>query len=576
MTDRRSFLAASAIAAHMAGVRTPSLGNTDGVATPEQRSRALLIHSGERTWPGRVYTAPAAGLAATVGGQLFYVSSGDNFVSIFLNDGGAAVLQHRVTTIEALATPPGSSLVGYESPQAGAIARPLDAHLGDFPLSVAGFESLQAALDAGAERGGDIIFPPGTYALRQPLVLRIGARPVRVMGYGVTLTTQGAIPALRIIGNGRKPSRICGFTVDHGKDPEAVAGVVLTQSAHLNLTDLVVKAPSAKVNPAYSAILMAQSNPKSSGSGNFWTSYTNVCLLCESDDVAACGLRMIGAQNATDIEGAAFTNFRDCVEITYYADDPSACLANSVWGGAVFEQFVTAISIVAKSGFQSAEGLQIAGGRFEPSIVKGWSGAQQILSLSGTKVAAYRRPEIIRPKIIGTMNYLRDPEGVGGTIIDHIDSATVPSVERFACGLRLKSSNNDFDVLALEAQGPGSGLGFSDNAGKLLATLRWAASGVFDLMANAAQGMSLRLGRVASISGTGSPGYNLRGEIVLDSSGNGRVTFRRPEPTDEYYIATATRGSSAPQVGTAVGAPTTSGFTVSGPPNAVISWHILR
>lgn len=470
-----------------------------------------------------------------------------------------------------------ASSVAFQAAPTGAITRSASDQLNDLPLSAAGFATLQAAMDAVASKGGDLIFPPGTYALSQPLTLTMGSKPVCITGYGVTLQTTGAFEALKIVGNGRNPSRIAGFTIDQGGNATATAGISLFQTAHLHLEDILVKAPSATVNSGYAGVLMGQTSPTDPGSGNFWTDFRNVSVTCSATDAAAVGVKLLGAQNETDLSGIEINNVRQCVLVDYYPGDPSGYIANTVrLDGAAFEQFVTAVAVNAKSGAYSIEGLSIVDARFEPSTVAGYVGTQQILSLQGTTLSAIRPPEIIRPKMIGAMNFMSNPQGLDVVIVDHSEGTPSQSILYFSKGLKLKSKNAADDVLIIETQNLGSGASFTDNAGNILATLRWAASGVFDIVANAAQNMALRFGRVRSISLGTQLGNNLAGEVTLDASGTATVAFGAPEPTNDYIILLGQRGSIPPTTGVAAGVPRTNGFDLHGPANTVVGWMIVR
>ena len=105
--------------------------------------------------------------------------------------------------------------------------------------------ALQDALDYIGENGGTLIVPPGVYAITAQLTLTPTTfNNIRILGYGVELTTSGAISALKVSDAYNLPGSIVieGFHVNHEANGAATAGFELVHSNEVKFLNCTVEA----------------------------------------------------------------------------------------------------------------------------------------------------------------------------------------------------------------------------------------------------------------------------------------------------------------------------------------------
>lgn len=156
---------------------------------------------------GPTYPDTATGLAATTDGQSFAVDNGDGTVTVYLNDGGIAVVQRTLFTTEYAASTAGASAIGADDDAGGVkwsnIAQALDyiqpggANAMRWGVRGDGTTDNTDALNDAIETlyqefgGGTLYLPLGNIRINGPILWRTGVNikgiaSQRPAGIGIT------------------------------------------------------------------------------------------------------------------------------------------------------------------------------------------------------------------------------------------------------------------------------------------------------------------------------------------------------------------------------------------------------
>jgi hypothetical protein len=431
--------------------------------------------------------------------------------------------------------------------------------------------ALAAAATRLATTGGRIRLMPGTHTYSSQVTIACPSfARLEIDGYGATITTSGAISALRFTGGSTTGGcTLRGAHINQRNDSSAVAGVELVGAAHAHIVDVAVEANNTSAS--YAAALVRNSDPANNDTGSFWNIFDGFLVRehtgSDTGEIAH-GIILRGAANATTITRSKF-NGTITTAIKIEPESGQTYTANGVVIDAnAFEGFTTAI-LVAGAAASDTSGLRITNNRAESGTT--------FLSLTGQTgqpaVPTYTGGNYF---ISSVSTYLNNPNNL---YVNTFDWSVTPALNRGPrvigpAGLTVQSTNAANDVATLQLANTGQGLRFNWNDGSLLGWIRYSASGVLEFAGNSGDGIKAYVTSAGGISGTSTTAKNLRGSCTF-AGASCTVTFGVAEANATYYVAL---GCTADET-FRWSAKGTGGFTITssnGSSTATCDWILVR
>lgn len=432
------------------------------------------------------------------------------------------------------------------------------------------FASLQEALDYIGENGGDLLIPPGSYALTGQVTLTPTALTnIRILGYGAEITTTGAISGFKISGAEFFPHQILveGLKINHRGNSTATFGFELVHSSNVTLRNCTVEAHGT--GASYAACVLEQSDTADADTGCLWCTIENFTVRPRSggDGSITYGIRSIGYNNALRIIGGAISA---TTGVSLVTAGTAEFLSNAVAiDGVAFEGGTTAISVVGKTGaFASISGLRVINCRAESLT--------NFFSMSGSTVQPVVVPFLAGNYLTSDVtNYIVNTNSLRVFSLD--SSANSPNAPETYFGGTWLMRNTTGSGATLDLESTGAGIAIQrwlSDVGGVLATMKWESGGIATLQGSGAG--SLNHTGVRGISQTTTAAANLRGTATFAAGTTVAVSFGTAEADASYYVELTAQADPVGRLW--VSGKGTGGFTInnSSSTSIAVDWLLVR
>jgi hypothetical protein len=427
--------------------------------------------------------------------------------------------------------------------------------------------------------GGRILFPPRVITFGQQVEYdRTGAYNLEILGHGAQLKTTDYISALKIVeSNESYTTRVVGLNVNdnngHAKagfEQERTTNVTWESCSVLTNGDDLYLAENA----TYAAWHLHQSDPEVQSTGCFWTRWPGCKVKRTGTHFLPKAVLLEGACNASDFSGFQMGGVVDGIVL----ENPSGALDYLSNGVSVVDCWIesitgSAVRLIGAQGQRVPSGIVVRPFRAET--------IGTLLSIEGCTLDAFEVPQIILSHVDSDVTTLVNNPNHLLYELQHASLTREELAHRISNnGFEFEDYNGDAHVLAAIAQSTGRGISlYRRNADSTrtkteLAGLKYAASGIVDLVGNWASGFLVHLRHIGGISGNNTRMMNVGGTVTTNGSGVGQVTFARQE-SDASYCPMACALDVTPRQA-ACEYRTVDGFKVYGQANTVYVWWAFR